>query len=63
MLKIETADQAYAISVIDHLGRVMYCDDFRLMTEINTAEWAAGVYHIILNDELGGKMQMTYIKN
>lgn len=63
VLKIETADQAYAISVIDHLGRVLYSDDFRLMTEINTAEWAAGVYHIILNDELGGKMQMTYIKN
>ncbi len=63
VLRIETADQAYAISVIDHLGRVLYSDDIRLMTEINTAEWAAGVYHIILNDELGGKMQMTYIKN
>ncbi len=63
VLRIETADQMYAISIIDHLGRVLYSDEIRQVAEINTVDWAAGVYHIILNDEQGGKMQMTYIKN
>lgn len=63
MLRVETLSNVYAIKVIDHLGRAIYSDEISGGTEIITSSWVAGVYHIVLTDERGESMQMTYIKN
>jgi hypothetical protein len=62
-LKCESKESSYQVRVLDLAGREIYSSEAAVgVHTINTMQWAAGVYHIVITSK-NGTEQMSYIKN